>query len=119
MALTQARINWLAKEWREASDTDTGVLTAHLLAPQSVEQSLLTTAADAGAEATRRQALRGTKRDRMEIVVALTDETDEIDLGDVITLTHSRYGLDSGKQFTVLGVQPDAANHRLTLTLWG
>ena len=32
---------------------------------------------------------------------------------------HDRYGLSAGKQFVILGVQPDAANHRLTLTLWG
>ena len=119
MALTQARVNWLAKEWREKSNTDSGVLTAHLLAPQTVEESLLVSAADASAEAARRQTLRGTQRDRLEIVLELSDETDELDLGDVITLTHSRYGLSAGKQFVILGVQPDAANHRVTLTLWG
>ena len=119
MALTQARVAWLAREWREAVDTDAAVQTAHLLAPQTMEESLLTTEANALSEAARRQTLRGVTRDRLEIVVGLDDDTQELDLGDVVTLTHSRFGLSGGKQFTILGVRPDAAQHRVTLTLWG
>ena len=99
MTLTQARIAFLANEWREASSTDAGVQTAHLLAPQVVEESCLVVEADA--------------------IVELNDDTDELDLGDVITLTHSRYGLSAGKQFTILDVQPNAREHTVTLTLWG
>jgi len=116
---TAARIAWLSKTWREASATDAAVQTAHLLAPQTVEESLLTTVADAQAEADRRQTLRGVKRDRLEIVVPLDDETDELDLGNVVGLTHSRYSLSGGKQFVILGVRPDAARQTATLTLWG
>jgi hypothetical protein len=119
MTLTQARVAWLNKEFREAVAEDATVQTAHLLAPQIVEDSCLVSETDAQAEATRRQTLRGVKRDRLEITVELNDETDELDLGDVITLTHSRYGLAAGKQFRVLGVQPNAAEHAVTLTLWG
>ena len=119
MTLTLARVAWLQNDWREASATDAAVQTAHILAPQTVEDSCLTVEADALAEATRRQALRGVKRDRLEIEVALNNEMDELDLGDVITLTHDRYGLSAGKQFTILGVQPNAREHSLTLTLWG
>ena len=114
-----SRLAFLANEYREASSTDASVQTAHLLAPQIVEDSCLTVEADALAEAARRQTLRGVKRDRIEITVPLDDDTDELDLGDVILLTHDRYGLDAGKQFVVLGVQPDAAAHTVTLTLWG
>ena len=116
---TRARVGWLAKEWRETSSTDTGVQAKHLLAPEVIEESLLVSESDASAEAARRQTLRGTKRDRLEIVVELNDDTDELDLGDVILLTSSRYGLDSGKQFRVLGIRPDAVERTLTLTLWG
>jgi len=119
MSLSLTRVAWLNKEWREASDSDTDVQTAHPLAPQTVEDSLLTSETDAQSEATRRQTLRGVKRDRLEIEVELNADTDELDLGDVITLTYARYGLDSGKQFRVLGIQPDQANKTLTLTLWG
>ena len=119
MAITVARVAWLANDWREAVAEDAAVQTAHLLAPQIVEELYLTVAANAQSEATRRQTLRGVKRDRLEIEVGLTDETDELDLGDVITLTHTRHGLSAGKQFVILGVRPNAAAHTVTLTLWG
>lgn len=119
MALTLARVAWLAKEWREASSTDTGVQTAHLLAEQVIEDSCLVSEANASSEASRRQTLWGEKRDRLEFDIELNDETDELDLGDTIHLTYDRYGLDAGKQFTVLGVRPNAAEKTLTLTVWG
>ena len=119
MTLTLARVGWLKNDWREATAVDAAVQTAHALAPQVVEDSCLTVEADAQAEATRRQTLKGVKRDRLEITIGLDDETDELDLGDVLTLTHSRYGLSAGKQFLILGVQPNAQEHTLTLTLWG
>ena len=119
MTLTQVRVNWLSSEWRDAVATDAGVQTTHLMAPEIVEDSLLVLEADAQAEATRRQTLRGTQRDRFEVVIQMNDNTEDKDLGDVITLTHSRYGLDAGKQFVVLGIRPDAARNRITLDVWG
>ena len=116
---TPARIAFLSAEWREATAENLAVLTTHLLAPQTVEESCLTTAADALTEATRRQAVRGVKRDRLILVIALTAATALIDLGATIKLEHSRYGLAAGKNFLVLGVATDAANESVTLTVWG
>ena len=116
---TPARVAFLSAEWREATAEDLTVLTTHRLAPQTVEESCLSTAADADTEATRRQAVRGVKRDRLELVITLTVATAAIDLGDTINLTHSRYGLVAGKNFLVLGVATDAANESVTLQVWG
>lgn len=117
--VTDARRVYLAQAWREVFAEDAAVATAHLLAPQTVEDTLFVVEADAQAEATRRQALRGVWRQRYEVVVALTAARAALDLGDVVTLTHPRYGLSAGVDCRILGIVPDAARDRLTLTLWG
>lgn len=98
-------------------EADAGVQTTHLLAEATVEDSLYTTAADAQAEATRRQTLRGTARSAYRVTVSLEDYA-SVDLGDVGTLTHPRFGLSGGALVRVLGVEPDARNRSVTLTLW-
>ena len=123
-AVTQARREVVNKEWREAIATDATVQTAHPLAIESVEDSLLTVEADAQAEATRRQALRGVVRNFFELTVPYNDDTAAIELNDVIELAHSRYGLgiiggDTGALVSVLGLASDAENRELTLTVWG
>lgn len=109
----------VSKEWREAKDTDTAVQTIHLLAPQTVEDSLLTTEANAQSEADRRQTLRGVLRHLFAFTVALDAETMLLDLGDVVTLTHSRYGLSGGEDFRILGIEPDARAGTLGIQVWG
>jgi hypothetical protein len=117
--VSASRNAFLAAEWREVVAEDPGVREAHLLAAETVEDTCYATEADARAEATRRQALRGILRHRYEVVLPLTSETEDLDLGDVVTLTYARFGLDQGAPFRVIGVEPDARGGRVTLTLWG
>lgn len=114
-----ARRALVAKAWREAVKLDATVQTKHLLAVQTVEDSLLTTESDAQDEADRRQTLRGTDRDLYAVTVDLNAVNAALDLGDVVTVTHARYGLTAGKDFRCLRVEPDAASQRLHLTIWG
>lgn len=116
---TPARVAFLSAEWREAIAEDLSVQTVHRLAPQTIEQSCLTAQADAQTEATRRQAVRGVRRDRLELVIELTTATAAIDLGATIRLEHSRYGLAAGKNFLVLGVATNASQRQVMLTVWG
>jgi len=123
-AVTDARRGVVSKEWREAVATDTSIQAAHLFAPGLTEDSLLTVEADAQDEANRRLALRKVRRDRYEVVLALTSETRAIDIGDVIEIVHPRFGLslvgsDDGALFRVLDVRPDAKARTLTLSVWG
>lgn len=109
----------LAREWREVIDTDPAVQTAHLLAVETTEQTLYQVRADALAEAQRRQALRGVKRDRFDVVCELNAETEAVDVGDVVTVEHPRFGLSAGVDFRVVSVEPQRATKRLRLGLWG
>ena len=123
-SVTEARRGVLAHEWREATALDASVETVHLLAASLVIDSLFATEAAAAAEASRVLALRSVQRHRFEITVPFNAETSIIDLGDLVGLSHARYGLailgdEVGQLFTVLGVEPDARNGSLRLTLWG
>jgi hypothetical protein len=114
----EARRARLAKEWLEVSSADTDVQDAHLLAPETIEDSLLYAVSGASAEAARRQTLRGIRGDRFTLQVPLNDETESLDLGDVIELSHPRFGLENGKLFRVLSVDPDANQRSITLGIW-
>lgn len=109
----------LGKELYEVTAETAEVRSAHRLAPQSTREVLIQSSADAVAEATRLQTLHGVLRHRYEVVLALTDETDALDLNDVVTLQHARYGLSAGVLMRIIGTAPNAAQRSLTLTLWG
>jgi hypothetical protein len=40
-------------------------------------------------------------------------------LGEVITFSHSRFGLSAGKKFTIIGKQLNAETNEMILTIWG
>ena len=116
--VTDARRAALAQEWRETANANTAVQTAHLLAIQTVEETLYSVAADALTEATRRQTLRGTRRDRIEFTVEWNTANAALDVGDVISLDHPRYGLSGGSLLRVIGLAPNARARELTITGW-
>lgn len=118
-SVTDARKAFLAKEWREIADTDATVQTKHLLAIESVEDTLLDVAADATTEADRRQTLRGADRQMFELALPLNDDTDTLELNDVIELTHSRYGLSGGESFRIIGLNINAEKSELLAVVWG
>jgi hypothetical protein len=117
-AVTDADRAIYAQQWRYATKADPSIKTAHLLAAEpDAKQTYLALKADAVTEAERQQALNGPVRTTYSaecITLPLT-----VNLGDVITLTHPRYGLGSGKLVYVVGINESIINRRVTLTLWG
>jgi len=110
----------LGQEWQAVVAEDAAIKTKHLLAPELAFQGLFDAAADAQAEANRRLVLYKTRRDRFRVRVSIdTGFAPSIDLGDVVRLELSRFGLAAGKLFAVIGVTPDAARRILDLDLWG
>jgi hypothetical protein len=118
LGVSDARRADIAREWREVVSGAIGVKTTHLLAVETTEPTLYQSRADALTEAARRQALRGVKRDRFDVVCELNDETEAVDVGDVVTVTHPRFGLSAGRDFRVVAVEPQRATKRLRLSLW-
>ena len=117
--VTDDRRNFLSLQWREARSEMASVTALHRLAPEVVEETLLLNANDATTEVARRQVMRSILRHRYELVLQLNDETKALDLGDVVSLTHPRYGLSAGALFRIIGIEPDAMARTLTLQVWG
>ncbi len=113
------RVTFLAQQWQSVKDTDASVQTAHLLAQEVSEMSAIIGQSDAQTECTRRLTLRKVRRDRMLVVADLTNENLVVDLGTIVKLTHSRFGLTGGKLFVVLNVFVDGVNNQLLFNVWG
>lgn len=113
-----AYVDFVTKEWRQVDKTNPNVSTIHKLAKPIEFETHLTTLADATAEVDRRNQLYGIKRDRFQFPVKF-EYASSLDLGDVVTLKLNRFGLESGKNFVIIGIQQDHEEQSTTLELWG
>lgn len=98
---------------------DAGVRLVHLLSQELIVDTLLQDATDAITEATRQWDLRSVKRDRYQFAVKIDSATVEWDVGDVIRVEHPRFGLSSGKNFWIIGLQLNPRPQTITVTIWG
>lgn len=107
-------------EYRSVVQNDSSIKTQW---PKSVElrfQTLLTTAANASTEATRRRDLYKVRRDTLVAKTRLSDSlAAAIDLGTTVVVQLPRFGMTSGKPFLVTGIRTDMRNNIFDLTLWG
>lgn len=110
----------LAQPWQDGIDTDAAVQTAYLLASDLTVETGLQCLGNVQTEAERLLALYSVKRDRFELSIRATMDTlAAIDLGVVVELQWTRFGLDAGKLFRVIGYQLDPSTSTLSLTVWG
>lgn len=72
--------------------------------------------ADAQAELDRRITLRTPRRRVIRIQSLATSFT--YDIGDLVNVTNSRFGLRSGKQAVIIGVEESPTSKRVTLDVW-
>lgn len=115
-----ARRARLAQPWQDGIDTDVAVQTAYLLAGDLTVETGLACLGDVQIEAERLLALYSVKRDRFELQVRADLATFAlIDLGVVVELQWSRFGLEAGKLFRVIGYQLDPEAGTISLTVWG
>ena len=71
---------------------------------------------DAQAELDRRIGLRSQKRRVIRIHSLATSFT--FDVGDIVHITHSRFGLTQGKKAIIVGIEESLTNKRVTLDVW-
>jgi hypothetical protein len=109
----------LAQEWRSVTSEDTSVLTKHPTAPTLPIYTLLADESDAQNECNRQLALRKVQRDRYPIVVRATEDTNTLDLGDVVSQQHERFDLATAKKFLIVGVAPNGKDQSIGFELWG
>jgi hypothetical protein len=111
---------WLEKPARQAIAEDATVKTPHPLAQEIVYPTLLAGVGYADPEATRRLNLLKVPRKIYNAVVNV-DATmlAAIDLGLVVEVQLTRFGLDAGELFRVIGIETDYQKNQLNLRLWG
>lgn len=114
------RAAWFANAYRDSKAEDTAIQSTRLLAEEVTSETLFNGISAAKAEAERRLALFGVRRD----VVTLTIPQpyfygDALDLGKTVKFTANRLGYDLGKNFLVIGINIDYGNDRADLILWG
>lgn len=117
-AVSETRKTYLATEVRESTAQDNAVLTAHPLAAELTIETLLTTQADADAEAIRRLSLHSVRRDYPSIAVHRDDATG-VSVGDEVAIDINRFGFNGGKNFIVVGRADDFNARTVELRLWG
>lgn len=110
----------LVKEYRTVTSSDATIKTRHKLAPLLEFNTLLVSSAAAQTECDRRLALYKAERATYNVKLGLDPSLlDTIDLGIVVRLTLPRFGMGSGKDFIVTGLQPDYRLKIIEVTLWG
>lgn len=107
----------LIEPFRLTISEDTGVLTTHLLAHESqVLPTQLADSTEADAEALRRRNLR----DQLRSIYLIDNFSTpfSVELGDVITIDHDRFGFDGGVKATVVGYSESVTPPRIQLEAW-
>ena len=117
-AVTAANAGFFNNEWRDEIATDSTIRVKHLLSAPLEFDTLLTSAADAATEATRRLNLYKAERDRF-LVPVKSEYVVDLNLGDTITLEVNRYGMNSGRDFVIIGITENAESGVTELDVWG
>jgi len=121
---TDAHKDFVTQDYRVTSDEDADVKEdgagkgGHKNAddPEPLV-TLLDAKADADTEATRLLGLYDVRRDFFSVTVKT--QAFQVDLGDTVDFSHSRFGLSAGKKFLVVGIAERAVVNEADLDLWG
>ena len=71
---------------------------------------------DAQDELDRRAVLRSQRRRIINVQSLATSFT--YDIGDIVNITHNRFGLDPGKNAVIIGIEESPTSNRVNLDLW-
>lgn len=115
--VSAANVLLFGSEFRFALAQDTTVRAKHRLARDVETNANFVADAAASTEADRLLTLH--KVDREIVRVGIQQLQYNVWLGDDVTLQIGRFGLTSGKTFTVIGVEENAFDETATLLLWG
>ena len=115
-----ARVSYLALANRTAIQTDPTIKTQFKLATEMLIDGLLVDPTAATAEALRQLNLQKARRDIFDVTISIDLlPAQPLVFLDVIQLTVSRFGLDAGKLFRLIGVTYQLATRQVMLTVWG
>lgn len=116
-SVTEARKAELADDYQSITKTNASVLTKYLLAdkPDRIG-TLLVVSGDADTEAQRRVTLRNVVRKVFELDTFTAPF--QVELGQVVQITHPRFGMGAGVLGVVVGFDEEPTLNRLKLEVW-
>lgn len=112
----------LDHEWQEFVTTDATTLTNNPHAQAVTRDSYCLNLASVAApttEATRQLTLFKALRAVYRVTARISASLLTVDLGNTVTLQHSRFGLTSATSFKVIATEWDFGGDRVTFSLWG
>lgn len=116
-AVTETNRALYSAEHQVAIATNAGIETTHLLARSpDLEPTLFADATEAATEASRRATLFSQVRGVYEIGVWTAPL--RVNLGEVVKVTHPRFGFAAGAPAVVVGLDEEPARGRVTLRVW-
>ena len=113
-----ARRGFLAAEIREEKAENEAVRQKHLLAPELRIPTLIVERSAALAEAARRLALYGVRRDVLSFTMNHVD-ADAYRVGRTVTIRQPRFGYAAGRNMVVIGREENLQDYTVKLTVWG
>ena len=116
-AVTVARRAFLSKSSRKVTQDVGSPAAKYLLAKVLNRKSRYTTEADASSAAFNLAILFGYIQQIFEITIPI--ERFDLDLMECVELIHPRFGLQTGKNFMLLGYNINTQQNSVSLTLWG
>lgn len=115
-SVTEENATIYGNDYRSFVATDVAVLTKNLLADQAgMQETLIYTAADAEDEANRRMALYSNTRIVYNVSCYATPFL--LDIGDVVDITYSRFGL-SAQKGVIVGISDSPITGAAILKVW-
>lgn len=118
--VAQTYKNERSEEFRKTVANDSSIKTQWPRAVELEFETVLLSATNAAAEATRRLNLYKVRRDTLSVRARLSNAlAAAIDIGSTVVLALPRFGMSAGKPFIVTGIRTDLRNNIFELTLWG
>jgi hypothetical protein len=115
--VSQERLEWLRREWRQVSARDEDVLLTY---PWAQDLGPLDTALIQRDEAIdladKLLGLYKERRENLTVVTKIAPFT--LGLWDMVTLKRNKFSLDAGELFAVVGLELDFSAAEATITLW-
>lgn len=119
-SVTIARRGELAQEYRTTISTDSDTQSIYPNARELTRTTALTSEADAQAEASRLLSLFKIQRRTYTATVRWEAElATTLDIGQTVSVTFPRFGLQAGKLLLITGLTLDLRLRRAELSLWG
>lgn len=119
-SVSAERRGYLQQQYRAANAQDAAIKTQWKMAETLEVDTVLTSAAAAEAEAARLLALHKVRRDIFDVPVPLElFAAAGLRLMDVVAVQGTRFGMQAGRSFRLIGIGLNTADNTATLTLWG